>query len=169
MRNNVLVNSQRMFEHACAFCDCAKFCEVEPNSIEYRMRSHTVSGIVNSAFACEVFIKTLLVYHGKDVKDIKCHKLKTLWKEYRTLDYDTAILVEESIKSWFNSKNENIFNELLNQSSNAFEYWRYIYEKQNGNININFLRGFRYILREVCCRQLFSMSWEKYKNRDYNI
>lgn len=35
--------SQRMFEHACAFCDCARSCEIEPNNIEYRMHSHTVS------------------------------------------------------------------------------------------------------------------------------
>lgn len=35
------------------------------------------------------------------------------------------------------------------------EYWRYIYEKQEGTINMNFLLGFRYRLREVCCNKLF--------------
>ena len=47
------------------------------------MRSHTVSGIVNSAFACEVFIKTLLVFHGRTIVEIKGHKLKMLWEEYK--------------------------------------------------------------------------------------
>ena len=75
-----------MFEHACAFCDCAKFCEVESSNIEYRMRSHTVSGIVNSAFACEIFIKTLLVFHGRTIMDIKGHELKLLWEKFKRED-----------------------------------------------------------------------------------
>ena len=66
MSENIILDSKRMFEHACAFCDCAKFCEVESSNIEYRMRSHTVSGIVNSAFVCEIFIKTLLVFSWKN-------------------------------------------------------------------------------------------------------
>lgn len=163
MDQSVIIDSRCMFEHACAFCDCAKFCEIEPNNIEYRMCSHTVSGIVNSAFACEVFIKALLVFHGKTVKEIKGHKLKDLWREFRMLDNETAVLVEKRIREWFNSSNENMFRELLDEASNAFEHWRYIYEKQDGNININFLRGFRYVLREVCCKQLFGKSWEEYK------
>lgn len=165
MSESAILDSQRMFEHACSFCDCAKFCEVESNSIEYRMRSHTVSGIVNSAFACEVFIKTLLVFHGRTVAEIKGHELKMLWNEFRTLDNETAALVEKGMREWFNSPNENMFDKLLSETSNAFEYWRYIYEKQDGSININFLRGFRYILRNVCCRQLFGKSWEEYKSR----
>lgn len=111
MSESVMLDSQRMFEHACAFCDCAKFCEVEPNNIEYRMRSHTVSGIVNSAFACEVFIKTLLVFHGKTISEIKGHKLKTLWKEFKMLDNATAAFVEERMREWFNSTNANMFDE----------------------------------------------------------
>lgn len=44
--------SQYMFKHVCAFCECTRNCEIEPNNIEYRMQSHTVAGLVNSAFAC---------------------------------------------------------------------------------------------------------------------
>lgn len=72
---NVL-DPHRMFEQACAFSDCARCCEIEPNNIiEYRFKSHTVSGIVNSAFACEVFIKTLLVIHGVPVKEMRDKKV----------------------------------------------------------------------------------------------
>ena len=53
-------------------------------------------------------------------------------------DYGTALLVEEKMKEIFNSDNKNMFDELLDSISNAFEYWRYIYEKDNGFININF-------------------------------
>lgn len=155
-------DTKRMFEHACAFSDCARSCEVEPNNIEYRMRSHTVSGIVNSAFSCEIFLKTLLVFNGKKPYG---HELKALWNDFKELDRETAFLVEKGIQNWFDSKNDNLFNELLNESSDAFEYWRYIYEKQNAKININFLKGFRIVLREICCNKLFQMTWEEYKNR----
>lgn len=151
-----------MFEHACAFSDCARNCEIEPNNIEYRMHSHTVSGIVNSAFSCEIFIKTLLVFNGKKPHG---HKLKALWNDFKKSDKETALLVEKRIQNWFDSKNDNLFNELLNESSDAFEHWRYIYEKQNAKININFLKGLRIILREICCNKLFQITWEEYKNR----
>lgn len=162
MAKNVLLDSSRMFKHACAFVDCAKYCEIEPNSIEYRMQSHTVSGIVSSAFACEVFIKSLLVFHGITIEKIKGHDLKKLWNKFKAKDCETACLVEERMQEWFKSENENMFDELLDNISDAFEYWRYIYEKQNGSVNLNFLRGFRDLLREVCCNQLFEKSWNEY-------
>ncbi len=154
---------RRMFEHVCAFVDCAQSCEIEPNNIELRTRSHTVAGIVNSAFSCEIFIKTLLVYNGKDFHDVHGHELKGLWEDYKALDERTAADIEERIKEYFQSSDENIFDNLLAESSDAFEYWRYIYEKDCGNVNINFLIGLRYLLRGVCCYQLFGKTWEEYK------
>ena len=155
-------DTKRMFEHGCAFIDCARNCEIEPNNIEYRMHSHTVSGIVNSAFSCEIFLKTLLVFNSKKPYG---HELKVLWNDFKKSDRETALLIEKGLQNWFNSKNDNLFNELLNESSDAFEYWRYIYEKQNAKININFLIGLRTVLREICCNKLFQMTWEEYKNR----
>jgi len=162
MTKRVLLDSCRMFKHACAFIDCAKYCEIEPNNIEYRMQSHMVSGIVNSAFACEVLIKSLLVFHGMTDEKLKGHNLKELWYKFKAEDYKRAWLVEESMRDWFNSKNINMFDELLDNISNAFEYWRYIYEEEDGSINLNFLRGFRDLLREECCNQLFGKSWNEY-------
>ncbi len=159
------LDPKRMFEHACAFCDCATFCEVESSDIEYRMRSHTVSGIVNSAFACEVFIKTLLVIHGKTLSKEDKHNLQELWKRFKKLDDTTAVFIEERMRKWFNSDNEDLFDELLREASNAFVHWRYIYEMEDGDLNLNFLRGFRLFLRDECCRQLFGIYWKMYKNR----
>lgn len=158
---------QRMFEHACAFCDCAECCEIEPNNIKYRMHSHTVAGLVNSVFACEVFIKLLLVYHGRtfeQMKDMR-HGLRGLWDEFKKKDPETASYVEQNMQEWFKSEDANMFDRLLNEASNAFKYWRYIYEEESGSINLNFLKGFRLILREICCKQLFGMSWEDYKKK----
>lgn len=42
----------------------------EPKNIKTGVMSHMVACIVNSAFSCEVFIKSLLVHHGKTWRKI---------------------------------------------------------------------------------------------------
>ena len=61
-----------------------------------RLQSHTVSGIVNSVFACEVFLKALLMYYG--VSKFKEHDLKGLWLELVKRDEDTAELIKKKYK-----------------------------------------------------------------------
>ena len=161
-------DTRRMFEHACAFVDCARYCQIEPNNIKFRMKSHSVAGIVNSAFACEVFIKTLLVFRGIPLNEIKSnnkkygHNLETLWTAFREKDHTLALLVEHRLKELFNSDDENMFDNLIANISNSFDYWRYIYEQETACLNLNFLVYFRDILREVCCNQLFGQSWGEY-------
>lgn len=99
------------------------FVKWNPVIFEYRLQSHTVSGIVNSAFACEVFIKSLLVFNGVAVEEIHGHKLNILWNKLKNIDSETALLAETRMKEWFRSDNENMFDEMLTDSSNAFEYW----------------------------------------------
>ena len=130
MTGNKLFDACRMFKHACEFVDCAKFCEIEPKHIEVSCTSHMVANIVNSSFACEVFIKSLLIYYGLELKDIRGHELQVLWQKYRTVDSDNAAIVEQKMKEIFHFDNDNMFDNFLENISNAFEYWRYIYEKK---------------------------------------
>lgn len=169
MGKKIVWNTHRMFKQACAFSDCAKCCEIEPNNIiEYRFDAHTVSGIVNSAFSCEVFIKTLLISYGVSIKEIRGkksrdgHDLKRLWGLFRKSDSKKAEKAEIELKRHFNPKNENFFDEQLKIISDAFEHWRYIYETDEGCININFLKDFRILLRNVCCEQLYKKTWSEY-------
>ena len=81
---------------------------------------------------------------------------------FKEKDYETASLVELKMQEIFNSNDKNMFDELLDSISNAFEYWRYIYEKNSGSININFLRFFRLLLREICCEQLYDKTWAEF-------
>ena len=76
MKEENLDVSRRMFKHACAFLDCASFCQIEPN---------------------------------------------------------------------------------------AFEQWRYIYEKSEGSVHILFLRGFALSLRTLCCKEFYGESWDEFK------
>ena len=166
MTGNKHFDSRQMFKHACAFVDCALFCEREPQNIKTGVLTHTVADIVNSSFACEVFIKSLLVFHDIPIKELKGHELKALWEKFKTVDAVSASLVEEKIIEIFNSNNELMFEEFLENISNAFGYWRYIYEKDGGKIQINFLRIFREALREICCEKFYKMSWNEFISRE---
>ena len=66
------------------------------------------------------------------------------------------------MQEMFDSNDKNMFDELLDSIANSFEYWRYIYEKNSGSININFLRFFRLLLREICCEQLYDKTWAEF-------
>lgn len=162
-----MLDYYRMFEHACAFADCAKLCEVEPHNFECRFHAHTSAGIVNSAFACEVYLKALLVFHGAKEKELKNeHQLSKLWEKYEKKDKQTVLAIQEDIINWFGSDKGSLFDELLGVVSDNFKEWRYIYEKNECKTHIQFLRGFRIKLREVCCEQFYGKTWGEFINKE---
>ena len=128
----------------------------------------TVPDIVNSAFACEVFIKSLLVYYGVRIEDIKRsgHGLVGLWTTLKNKDVELTNAVGSSILAYFNTNCEDFFAEMLGHISDAFETWRYIYEGHGATINRNFLCVFRDCLRNACCMKLYNMTWNEFVSRD---
>ena len=150
--NKTLFDCQKMFRHACAFAECAdlalKKFRHESADIEWYAEPATV----NSAFACEVFLKALLNYHDIPLK--RQHKIKELYE-----------LLPDKLKGgmW-----EDAFgHELLDNISDAFVDWRYSYEivgtkRASMQINIGFLTAFRNTLREACCRSFFGKTLEEY-------
>lgn len=167
------LNPQYMFRHACAFADCARACEIEPSTIRYRTASHAVAGMVNSALACEVFIKSMLVWHGFSQTDFDDkHGLVSLWGMYKNQDEETAKSIEQRIKETFLSKNERMFTKGLENISNTFVKLRYVYEKEKMEIDTNFLRCFREELRRTCCEIVYKQTWEDFvkdSNNNYII
>lgn len=92
-------------------------------------------------------------------------ELTDSWQDHGVTDGKrlwNCIISRGKTKEIFNSDNKSMFDELLDSISNAFEYWRYIYEKDDGFIDINFLRFFRLLLREICCEQLYDKTWKEY-------
>lgn len=170
MTGNVEYDVRRMFKHACAFTDCAIFCQKAPNSIVVRTQWYTIPEIVNSAFACEVFIKSLLLHHGMTLEEIrrKNHGLKGLWKAFRETDATSAARVEYDVTQPFNSQNPDFFDDMLDIMSEAFKEWRYIYEGHGACINMNFLIIFRNRLRSFCCESYYQMTWSEYESRGHS-
>lgn len=157
------VSTQHMFRHACAFVDCATACEIESSHINPRTASHLTANMVNSALACEIFLKALLVSYGTNLSELQDeHRLKELWKRYQEKDENMAKRIEMNINEWFRTKDNGLFDKLLTQSSKVFVKWRYVYEFDGAEINSHFLRGFRSVLREVCCQRVYGKSWEAY-------
>ena len=161
--NNTLFDCQRMFRHACAFAEVAdlaeaKFCH-DTADIEW----YSTPATVNSAFACEVFLKGLLLSYGKPAG--KKHKLKEL---YEALPEDAKEWIKENTLIHYGGNWTDTFDfEPLEKISDAFVEWRYSYEYVpdktcSMKINIGFLIAFRNSLREACCLRLFHMKWDDY-------
>lgn len=166
MTGNIAYDARRMFRHACSFVDCALFCEKTPNSILVRTQWYTVPEIVNSAFACEIFMKSVLIFRGITINEIHKmnHELKGLWNELEVNDKAAADRVRERIKNELDLDND-LFDELLDNISNAFKKWRYIYEDHGGKIHLAFLSTFRDELREEGCQIFYKQSWSEYCSR----
>lgn len=161
--NKSLFDCQQMFRHACAFAEVAdmaeaKFCH-DTADIEW----YSTPASVNSAFACEVFLKSLLLSYGVPAR--KKHRLKEL---YETLPED----VKEWIKYYTlihcgGGWKDALGFDQLEKISDAFVKWRYSYEYVpdktcSMQINIGFLNAFRNSLREACCLRLFHIKWDDY-------
>ena len=77
MTGNKLFDCQEMFRHACTFCECA---DMALNKFQHDTADigwYDTPATVNSAFACEVFMKTILKYQDKEIP--KSHKLRELF------------------------------------------------------------------------------------------
>ena len=99
--------------------------------------------IVNKSFACEIYLKLLLLI--KEERENKTHNLKKLSK-------DTNMDIEFK-KYLINNKltlTDEEFEEYLSSISNAFEEWRYIYEKKDIKIMHGFLNSYCNYLDEYC-------------------
>lgn len=85
--------------------------------------------ITNMAFACELFLKSLL---QRDGKEIRSHKLFELFNALEDK------LKEEII----GSVNSDDFMCKLGKVSNIFVGWRYLYESPLACVEVDFLRDF---------------------------
>lgn len=139
----------KAFSQAIAFNDVALMCEKEPNVFkDTRTEFHSVAGMVNSCFACELFIKTILIFKGKQ-EEAKGHGLHDLWEKLKKIDVDLTGKIEDSVNSLFKYK-INSFDNLLKICNNSFVELRYIYEYENIGFCASFIYLFRRILYEEC-------------------
>lgn len=101
--------------------------------------------IVNKSFACEVYLKLILILFNVDVSDLKAKEKHNLYNLYKKMpnDFKSAFF-----KSYFKESDSEVSEAFLEEEikkvSNAFIGWRYVYETiENGSsINSGFLIWF---------------------------
>ena len=113
---------QQADDFAEAFRRCSK--GENPRKDEFnRMCMDVVSipAIVNAAFACELYLKSMLEQPWG-------HKLKDLFEQ---LDNETKIQLKNEFDASFSKHPIYNFNVFLNDISDAFVEWRYVFEESH--------------------------------------
>lgn len=91
-----------------------------------------VPHVVNGSFACELYIKGLLMlqeYTLQDLKNLPNHEKHSLSKLYDKLNESTKVELKDLVTKEFTSSKQ-YFESYLNGISTAFTDWRYNYENQ---------------------------------------
>lgn len=141
-----------MYKTGCEFSDCADFAMKAQNVVPFRGLFYSVPAVVNSAFACEIFLKLLL--EMEQIKIKRKHQLKGLFDQ---LPEKVKTDIQQSTTQKYGAWTDVFGCDLLKQISNAFVEWRYNYEHDFGKdgtikIELDFLVAFRNALREKCNR-----------------
>lgn len=108
------INRHDMYDLACAFVNTGEINFVE-GKINNRSRYQNVSGFVNLAFACELFLKLLLT----DVEyDSRVHKLADLWEALDKNYHEIADGIKRDVMKDLSS--DMTFEGMLSDDSNVF-------------------------------------------------
>lgn len=147
---------QIMFDQANSFYICSQLCKRELDKQPGRHDIYATPQIVNLAFACEVYLKTLLTFSEIDIK--KKHKLNDLFdalpdEDKRHIEtYMQTCYPFQSVVGW----------RKIDIEANAFVNWRYSYERVTLSCDISYLEALAQILQMLCCEKLYNVSWEQY-------
>lgn len=139
-----------MYQTGCEFSDCADFAMKAQDVVPFHGLFYSVPAVVNSAFACEVFLKLLL-----EVEQIEFKRMHQLEELFNQLPEQVKTAIQQSTIQKYGTWTDVFGLNLLHQISDAFVQWRYNYEHDFGNdgtmkIEIGFLVAFRNALREKC-------------------
>ena len=144
-----------MFEQANCFYICSKLCKRELKKHPGREDLYSIPEIVNLAFSCELYLKSLVNFIGVAIK--KEHRFTEL---YELLSED---IKNEIVRSWddHNSRRKGLFKTLLKENSNAYYDWRYCHEKKEMYCDIDFVSSFADLLKEECSQRFYEKSWRE--------
>jgi hypothetical protein len=113
-----------MFDLGFAFYNTGEVNFLE-GAINNRSKYQNIAGIVNLAFACELFIKCLLNMAGSKMKS---HNIEDLWREYKGILDNKASEIESSVMEKLST--ELSFEDMLHSDRSIFNNYRYLYEAE---------------------------------------
>ncbi|UPW20317.1 hypothetical protein M0C34_08670 [Agarivorans sp. TSD2052] len=143
--------STLMFKQARAFAKIAR--DIHSKSLLKPPFSQEASApfVVNSAFACEMYLKTLQNIYGK-AEEI--HSLSSLFKHLpnKLKDKINKLTKEKSVE--FQIQSKTLFKDHIKTISNAFVDWRYIYEQESATVNISVILLILTVLDTLACSEV---------------
>ena len=121
-----MFDSKKMFDLGFAFLNAGE-ANFQEGAIRHRSDYQNVAGVVNLAFACELFLKCLLNMAGLETRGYKHeHKIEALWSKYKNTSGNDASQIETSVMNQLVT--DFTFEEMLHNDSNVFYNYRYFYE-----------------------------------------
>ena len=146
-----MMDKRGMYLEGCAFLDCANICKEKAESDDSIGGFELMTlAIVNCAFACEIFLKLLLMIYNVEMK--RKHKLKEL---FDLLPKDIRNRINEEL---YYNRGGSLKNAVgipyIELISDAFTEWRYKYEYHRLQNETGFMFSFCEILQNECINQL---------------
>ena len=146
LQTNILLQADDFAE---AYRRCVR-CE-NPTIDEYGRTCYSVvniPAIVNAAFACELYMKSMIT------TPIVGHKLAYLFSK---IDLTKQERIRQYVNNKFKEHPVYSFDRCLERATNVFVNWRYIFEKQHSdgymgsyiNENLMFFEHFIHALKEL--------------------
>lgn len=118
-------------------------CQLVQTQFEAGQHILGVSLVVSAAFAVELSIKCW--HEKKKGKPLKGHEIKELWDK---VDSDVQSKIKNDICTSMSIDSEQ-FDQYLDQCSQTFVDWRYMYERDNNFTNYLFLLGIARGIRNI--------------------
>jgi hypothetical protein len=137
------LKDQQIFDIACSFHEGALRCAAPIESATGKISHPTSPMVANYAFAAELYLKALL-----GTSPPRGHRLNVLFARLPSDTRQAAISLVQSIL--LGRSNEHCERDLL-ELANAFEEWRYIYEKGRA-VAIHRLAAWTWALHQVCIK-----------------
>lgn len=144
--------AKEAFKHACAFFDCANYFMTSTSRDDAFKKYYIHPVIVNIAFACEIFLKSIMYLYAMEAKG---HSLKDLIKN---LPEDDKMFLDGKLTKAYNGETDMLGSRYLENISNAFTDWRYSYEKSEISLNLGYLITLATALKELCETRLTERS-----------
>ena len=124
--------ADQIFQNATNFHESAQRCFEDRAAADGRHSFPIMPGVVGLAFACELYIKALIVWEAEAAKAPHSHRLNVLFARLTT---ETRQLVEERYLARRRGLHL-VFTDDLLTFSNAFVDFRYVYEGNAGRMDI---------------------------------
>lgn len=138
---------REMFLTATNFFESANYCF---NAKDSFFRGFHGPAIVNYSFACEIYLKLLLL--NQELKDIKTHNINYL---YQKLTEDRKKYIEIQLLNSGHQIKDVFGTNQIESIAKYYTDWRYCYEHNKLLGKISFIKTLAEILRDMCRKIVF--------------